>query len=188
MVFCVLYAQEIRATANIVSVELQKWASKRKVPLSKINYSIDTAFQRMYSQRTGDGPMESLPEEIRSRLKAESIDYCLLLYDFSDRAPGGSKKRMEVTITPGVPSPTGGVLVPGRFHVVEKLGAANKFNSIYCRLALFEVAENRPIVSDALWADKEECGDEVVQCLVNMIKKSFSEYDPKKRRKVPCWK
>ena len=188
MVFCALYAPQIRATANIISVEIQKWTGKRKVPMSKIPYSVDTAFQRIYSQRSSDAPMESLPEPIRSLLKSESIDYCLLLYDFKDRVPGGMKEKTGAPVSVLVPAPgtPGMMMIPGGGG--DRLGAANQFTSIYCRLSIFNIDANKSLVSDVLWADKEDCGDEVVQCLVGMIKKSLSEYDEKKKKKVPCWK
>ena len=186
VVFITLYSQQIRATAGIINVELQKWIAKSKVPMRKMNYTIDTVFQRLYGQRTDDVALEVLPEEILSKLKSEpKAGYCLLLYDFRDQVPGGSKERSMTVMTP-VPTSHGMMMVVGARS--EKLGRANRFNSIYCRITLFSVAENRPVLSDVLWADKEECGDEVVRCLVKMVKERLASFNEKKKRNVPCWK
>lgn len=188
LVFCALYSPSIRTTANIISVELQKWIQKSKVPMSKINYSIDTTFQRLYAQAPENTSYEALPEEIRTRLQSEGVGYCLLMYDFKDRAPGGTKVRKGAVMTTTIMAPSGGVMVTGTFGQRDKLGSANNFNSIYCRLNLISVASNTSLVSDALWADKEECDDEVVECLVDMIKMSLSEFDAKRNKKVQCWR
>ncbi|MBN1757357.1 MAG: hypothetical protein JW863_03510 [Chitinispirillaceae bacterium] len=190
MAFCVLHTPEIRVTANIIGVELQKWSQKKKIPLTKIDYGIDTAFQRIYAEQTEDVTYDALPAEIQSSLAKGNVDYCLLLYNFKDGTPGGRKKRKAVSVGV-VPAPLSGgvgfgVIIGGSGN--DQLGKANQFNNIYCRFSFIDVGENRALLHDDFWADREECDDEVVQCIVDRTKEALSEGGGGKGKKKRCWR
>ncbi len=105
------------------------------------------------------------------------------MYDFRDRAPGGERTDKKISLRVSYNNIAFGPSSRG-----DRLGKANQFNSIYCRFSLIAVKENRALVTDDFWADKEECDDEVVQCIVERVKDALSETDGKSGKLKRCWR
>jgi hypothetical protein len=177
-----LYSKETRVAANIINVELQKLFDKKKVDVHKIKYSIDTIFQRIDQQKNEDKRYTEIPEEVLEKLKSSSVDYLLLLYDFRNRVPGGKTEPKQYHVVMN----SNGIAtsVPGD----DGMGEANQFNSIYCKLDFYDLKMNKSILQNDIWADEEECDDEVIDCVIEKVINTVSEYNYKKQKNIPCWK
>lgn len=169
--YCMLYVDQKRVTANILNAELQKMFMKKKIPVERIDFKTETDFRKIYAEKLEGTSIVKIPEEILVQLKSQSVDYLILMYNISDQRPSARVTR-HIRFDNGMRT--------------EILGKANKFSNIYCNLRLINIEENSSRLVADLWADDEECDDEVVDCMVNMIYNSISEHNGKKP--VPCLK
>ena len=166
--YCMLYVEQKRVTANILHAELQKLFMRKKVPIERIDFKIETTFRNIYTNEFEGSMINQLPEEVLNDLKSKNIDYLMLMYNVSDQRP--SARVRKVIRVNGVSQ--------------DLMGEANRYSNIFCNLGLFNISLNAPVLVADLWADSEQCGDNVVGCMVRMIYKSVSEMNGKKI--VPC--
>lgn len=183
--FCTLYHPQIKGTATIINAEIQKRTTENKFIGYKIAYGIDTAFQRIYREQTAEY-IEKIPDELLAKIKESKTDYFLVLYNFADRTPGAMKSGQggRSILTQNSYGTMGFYSLPNN----KEMADINAFTSLYCRADIFDVKTNVSIATRDIWSDEETCRSDIVECTIDKIVEMFTEYNPNKKKNIPCWK
>lgn len=165
--------------SDIIDVELIKYIMKKKLPIQKLEFAIDTLFQRIYKNISGDENINTIPEEVASQIVKLGIDYLLVVYKYI----GARKETSEfVKVMEKMPQKLGKNLsMPAG---VGHSANVNKFNALSCKATFIDVAQNKPVIESGLKISKSDS----IGPMVKEILKSICEKEEKDNSYKPCFK